>query len=383
MVDWFRAQPKALQPTTVFPPLPFPPLPDLPPQKTWTKSSMPTQLPENRQRVSAAVVMHQFARGEVRNLNGQADALYPLLITRLKARPEFCKFSDKQLCEVIKNITYRLQTADLTINFKAPGFFTTENTTTTYKQMYDRAQRDVMQADGTTKREMRFAATAGNDAITRDTADTKVTFGKNAARPEMQGVARFMQTGGLTATGAANAAGAAEYAANNPHFNPKARQSFTGLNYTRFRYGAVSFWGSSYFLLRDSLKTNAIYYFNDTFAAGQSADKRVSYGMLFALAIHGSDEFLDEVLNSCYRQIVARSAHLCNCVEAHVFEEILFSKDIKEMRISALEVRNASRASLLSDSPKSEAEMDALQKAIWANADKFAKRNGIVLSAVD
>jgi hypothetical protein len=219
--------------------------------------------------------------------------------------------------------------------------------------------------------------------LTRDTADTKVTFGKNVATPGMQGVSRFMQTGGLTATGATNATGNAEYVANNPHFNAKARQAFTGLNYTRDKYGAVSAWGLSYFILRESLKVNAIYYNGDTFSPGQNADSRVSYGMLFALAIKGSDEFLEAVLNSCYRQIVCTKADTRLCVESHIFEEITFSKDVKEMRISGREVQAASRQSLLTSSPKSEAEMVALQQAIWDNADKFAKRHGIVLSAVD
>jgi hypothetical protein len=380
--DWFRAQPKNTKPA------PAPAAPQTPPgpatpQRGWTKSTMPTQLPDSKQGVSAAVVMHQFARGEVRTINGQADALYLKLIARLKTRPEFQKFKDDQLRGVIKNITYRLQTADLTINFKAPGFFSTENTSTTYRQMYDRAQRDVVQADGTTKRQMHMADTRGNSATLRDKADTKVMFGKNVSTPEMQGVARFMQTGGLTATGAVNADGLAEYVANNPNFNPKARQSFTGLNYTRFSWGAVPFWGSSYFILRDALKVNAIYYQDDTFSPGQGADKRVSYGTIFALILNGKEEFFDAVLNSCYRQIVFRDVPMRLCVEVHIYEEISFSKDVKEMRISKQEVLNASRASLLTASPKTDAEMTALQQTIWDNAAKFAKRHRIVLSAVD
>jgi hypothetical protein len=283
--------------------------------------------------------------------------------------------------EVVKNITSRLQTADLTINFGAASFFSTENTTTTYKQMFDKAQRDVTQADGTTKREMRLADNPDNPALVRDTTDTKVTFGQNVAKPGMQGVARFMQTGGLTPTGTNNAAGNAEYVANNPHFNPKARQIFSGLNYTRFAHGAVPFWGCSHFILRDSLKINAIYYVGDTFY-GASTDSRVSYGMLFALAIKGSDKFVTNVLNSCYRQTIFQSANLTEAVEAHLFEEISFSKDVKEMRISIGDVQRNTRKALLADPPtKTVAEIDAWQQAIWANANKFARKHGIIISS--
>jgi hypothetical protein len=82
--DWFRAQPKQTNPAPA--PPQTSPLPVMP-QRAWTKSIMPTQLPETKQSVSAAVVMHQLARGEVRMINSQADALYPKLIARLKARP--------------------------------------------------------------------------------------------------------------------------------------------------------------------------------------------------------------------------------------------------------------------------------------------------------
>src|SRR5947209_11906918 len=98
MSDWFRGPPK------VMPPLPALPTRGVPAAKpgAWTKPTTPTKLPDSKQGISAAVVMHQFARGEVRTLNQQSEALYARLIARLKARPEFKGWSDLKLREIIK-----------------------------------------------------------------------------------------------------------------------------------------------------------------------------------------------------------------------------------------------------------------------------------------
>jgi hypothetical protein len=388
MPDWFRVQPKTMPP---LPQLPepkvpaggMPALPATPPPKAtgWTKAAMPTQLPDSKQGISAAVVMQHFARGEIRSLNTGADALYARLFTRLKARNEFRKFKDKQIQEIIKNVTFMLQTADLTINFKAQSYFTVENTWKTYAQMYDLAQRDVTQADGTTKREMRLADGAMNPAMARDAADTRVTFGSNITNPGMQGVSRFMQTGGLTAVGT-NASGSTEYAANNPHFNPKARQQFAALNYGRRPHGGIQGYGGSHFVLRDSLKDNAIYYVGDTFTVAD-ANSRVTYGTLFAVAAYASDALLDDILNSCYRQMSLCDVDFTDLlIEGHIFEQVAFAKDIKEMRISEKDI-SASTANLLFTGSIDLAGLTALRTTIKDNARKFASRNGIKLVWMD
>lgn len=352
----------------------MPQLPTAPPGKpgAWTKATTPTKLPDSKQGVSAAVVMHHFARGEVRNLDAQSEQLYARLIARLKERPEFSRWYDIQLREIIKAVTFKLQSADLTINFEARKYFEKENNWTSYKQMYDLAQVDVKQADGTSKREMQLRSQGANPAGSRDAADTRVTFGNNVSTPGMQGVARFMQTGGLTSTGGG------AYAAVNPHFNPKARQVFTAVNYGRYPLGGAPSYGSSHFILRDGLKINAIYYPGDTFGV-PDANSRTTYGMLFAVAIY-SDKLLDWILNSCYRQIITRSVP--EMLEAHIFEPILFAKDVKEMRISEQEVLRSTRTELLSNPPKSEEWIAATLKAIWDNARKFAKKHGIILTVV-
>jgi hypothetical protein len=383
MSDWFRATPKALQGSA--PATPAPGRPNQPPPQNkpsiWAKAKMPTELPDSKQSISAAVVMQHFARGEVRTLNTGADALYARLIERLRARQEFRKFNHKQIAEVIRQITFRLQSAELTINFQAESYFTTENTWANYSQMYDLAQRDIQQADGSTKRGMRLIDKPMNPAASRDAADTRVTFGSNVSTPGMQGVARFMQTGGLTAKGT-NAAGQTEYAANNPHFNPKARQQFAALNYGRRPHGGIQGYGRSHFVLRDSFKVNAIYYVGDTFTVA-NADSRVTYGMLFAVAVYGSEELLSDILNSCYRQMFLENTDVADrLVEAHIFDRIAFAKDIKEMRISATDINSTTGGHLLNgtmDIPT----MTALRDTIRENARKFASRNDIKLVWTD
>jgi hypothetical protein len=338
---------------------------------------MPTQLPDSKQGISAKVVTHHFVRSEIRALNAGEAALYARLVARLKARPEFRKFKDREIGEVIKNITFRLQQAELTINFKALNYFRTPNTWRTYAQMYELALRDEKQADGTTRRQMRLAGNSMNSATSRDVADTKVTFGSNIDNPAMQGVSRFMQTGGLTAVGT-NAAGADEYAANNPHFNARTRQKFTALNYGRRPHGGSVAYGASHFVLNDSLKVNAIYYAGDTFFV-PDATTRVTYGMVFAVAVHASDDLLDDIINSCYRQVILPDTTKGDLlVEGHVFDEIAFAKDVKEMRVSNSDITSSTGALLLSGEVD-HAGLAKLREDIKTNARDFATRNRIRL----
>ncbi len=333
------------------------------------------------QRVSAAVVMQHFARSEVRSIDSVADAYYAAAVMKLRSLPEFAKFKDGQLREVIKNITYKLQTAELTINFKAASYFSMPNNWRTYRQMYDIAEQRVTQADGSTKREMRLTGNALNPPTTRDAADTKVTFGANINKPEMQGVSRFMQTGGLKDV-SNGAAGGPVYAANNSHFNPKARQLFAGLNYGRRPHGSTTQYGLSHFVLKDSFKINAIYYAGDTFYVAD-ANARVTYGMLFALVLHASNNLMKSILDSCYRQTsLMDSGNGDELVEAHIFDEILFAKDIKEMRVSNNDIVYETGALMLNGKARME-DLPKLREDIKKNARDFASRNSIKLVWMD
>jgi len=381
MSDWFR-NPRTKAPSSDTAGG-APRRPTTPPPKPalWANAKMPTQLPDDKQGISAAVVMHHFSRGEIRTLNRQSDDLYAKVFQRLRARPEFKKRSVKQFLEMMKQITFRLQSADLTINFKAQSYFETPNTWQTYKQMYDLAQRDVAQADGTTRREMHLTANSMNDPKDRDTADTRVTFGANISKPGMQGVARFMQTGGLKQIDG-TPGGPQVYAANNPNFNPKARQQFAALNYGRRPHGGIQGYGGSHFVLNDRLKRGAIYYIGDTFFV-EDASSRVTYDMLFAIAAYASEELMTDLLDACHRQMILPDTSYSKLlVEAHIFQEISFARDIKEMHISNMDIMSTTGGLLLSgklDLPG----LEKLREEIRENARAFAARNHIKLLWTD
>jgi hypothetical protein len=392
MVDWFRSQPKIgtqrlpalpatpgrpASPTPMaMPPLPATPtaMPPLPPTPTtmprlpatpprppgWAKAATPTQLPEDKLGASARVVMHHFARSEVRNLTSQADALHAQVVARLRAVPEFAAAGDEQITDMIRQITFRLQQSDLTVNFKAANWFRTPNTSRTYQQMYERGAQIGVDESG--QREVRIVGNAMNKADVRDAADTRVTFGANVDTPQLQGVARFMQSGGLTEAPTPNGQGRS-HKVGNRNFNPKARQNFAALNYAKRGAGPAPEYGESLLVLSPRLKVNAIYYMGDTFSGGITAAQRATYGMIFSLILYADDMVLKGILDACYRGITNPPEEAWNgvrqMIEAHIFEEVRFSSDV-EMMIC-----------------KPEVAKPELRLTILNNAKLFCNQNGI------
>jgi hypothetical protein len=321
MTDWFRKQPKVRaggHRAAAMPPLPIKPGP-------WNKATMPTALPEKHESVSAKVVMHQFSRGEVRNLSKEHDALHGKVVDKLLSLPEFATMGPDQLSEVIKNMTYRLQEAHLTINFSAVGWFASPNETKFYTQMYERGTTRVAGAAGGTEKHLK--GNAMNTANLRDAADTRVMFGSNIDSPGMEGAARFMKTGGVEDTGAKS------FKIANGQFNPRARQLFAGLNYGRRPNGSTTDYGKSYLVLREGLKRNAIYYMGDTFLKSVTADMRVTYGTLFAVLLYADEDVVVDLINSCYRGMKLGNAFQKpkQLIEAHIYSPINFSQDVDEM----------------------------------------------------
>jgi hypothetical protein len=384
MADWFRRQPKiadqrepaapAMPPlpaTPVMPPLPGLPAPGrpaTPPPAGWTKAKMPTALPEHLQGVSGKVVMHHFARGEVRNLNAGADGLHAQVVEFLRTLPEFRKAKNSVLTSVIEQMTWRLQSADLTINFNAHRWFASRNASRSYQQMYERGAHTATAADGS--QQLRISGTANNDPFKRDSADTRVTFGQNINTPGMQGAARFMQTGGLQDK-VVKADGTQTYAVNNTHFNPKARQNFAGLNYARIMKGAAPLYGASYLILKPGFKTNAIYYMGDTFDHKITAAHRATHGMLFSLILYAAPDAVKQLLDTCYRGIQNPRNYndATQLIEAHIFDEIRFAGGVETMMLNT-----ASLGVGLLETPEIRPE------TVVENATEFCTRNGIKLA---
>ncbi|MDB5415603.1 MAG: hypothetical protein JWR10_3938 [Rubritepida sp.] len=316
MSDWFRKQPKIGTRMPALPSLPSSP---------WTKATTPTQLPANMQTTSAKVVMHHFARSEVRTLNKQESQLHAQVVTKLRSMSEFSTMPDAQIAEVIKNIAHALQSAPLTINFKTIGWFDNPNHHRVYKQMYERGDHVAPGPDGTAER--RIAGSEANKAGKRDEVDTTVSFGPNIASAARQGIARFMGTGG-----GERRDDVGSVVVPNAQFNSKARQVFGALNFGRRTFGANFGYGHHQFVLKERLKINAIYYMGDTFTPGIDHNSRVTYGFLPALILHASRDALNDIINSCYRSMVLRNSQMPDVmVEAHIYERVVFSQTVEKL----------------------------------------------------
>lgn len=374
MSDWFRKQPK-LPGGHRTPQTPaMPTLPDVP-KRPWLGSVTPTQLPEDKKGISAKVVMHHFARGEVRNLEKGADDLHARLVAKLQSMAPFKTLPRAMMPEIIRNMTAQLQACDLTINFKAGAWFLRPNTYTTYTQMYERGTRTVQGADGSTNQLLK--GNAMNPADSRDVADTKVSFGPNAAMPGMQGVARFMQTGGLKKTQDSDTSG--EYAIANPQFNAKAKPIFAALNIGKRPNGSNTGYGRSHLVLHERYKRNAIYYMGDTFTPATDHTSRVTYGTLLALILHATPEAAKDIVDACFRGAVLPNTDVASrLAEAHIYDQIAFHGGATELVVSRSEARNSATAWMLSGGVEV-AKPDDVEN----NVKIFAGRNHLKLRWVD
>ena len=106
----------------------------------WTNSTTPTSTSKRTESVTAKVVKHQFARSEVSILNkGSKDTLTESIRKKLEGRPEFKDFTLMQFLQFLSQKALpRLQQSDLMINFNAAKWFSKENKTENYTQMYER-----------------------------------------------------------------------------------------------------------------------------------------------------------------------------------------------------------------------------------------------------
>jgi hypothetical protein len=136
----------------------------------WRPATTPTTLPQQKQGLAAAVAAQQYTQYEVRQReqnegmygNNKADRkqayedgeMYAALVNHLKSKPDFANYSPDHMSVVIKNATYMLQTADLTINFKAKTWFKNPNNCDNYIQMYEK-NTNIHGGDGEEK-EMRL-----------------------------------------------------------------------------------------------------------------------------------------------------------------------------------------------------------------------------------
>lgn len=267
---------------------------------------------------------------------------------REQASLSHLKLSGDKWLAVYNKISERLQSADLTINFKADNWFTTENHYDTYAQQYERSGRAD---DG---RAQFTGDTKLNPAKIRAEADDKITFkdigGNQPPGPQQRGLMPGRQ-------GLDRVRGQMEFRADsaqrsapnlvkpdnphtsvsttNAHFNPKTKQVFAALNYGRRPHGSNYDYGTSHLVLSPKFKINALYYGGDTFYHAD-ASQQLAYHVIGAVVAYAKPVLVDAIIASCYcgsRLDDTSKAELL--LEAHLFTEVRFTSNVEQIVLDA------------------------------------------------
>src|SRR5262245_5670737 len=99
---------------------------------------------ERSKPISSQSVQQAYVSSRLREINSKSnsDALVHGTLEALMAHvPALVTGGPRSRERVFRQMTSRLQDADLTINFRAPGWFTEENSSESYQQMYERGVR--------------------------------------------------------------------------------------------------------------------------------------------------------------------------------------------------------------------------------------------------
>lgn len=299
--------------------------------------------------VNARVNEISRSSGDLKQDTIQAFLNDSTLASRLKGNSASRK---RAFCEdAYDKLTRTLQSRDLTINFKAASWFTTENPYNSYAQMYERAIKGG--------RMILDDSDAKNPANIRVAADDRVTFptqwaaSQPAARRGQPGavtlspggpstqqiMGRMMAGRQLTPLGpAANilnpvplAGEHSGYESPNIKFDPKTKQVFAALNYGRRPHGSSTEYGSSYFILSEKFKVDAIYFPEDTFYAS-GATLQVSYNTLGAIFLKAKPQMRQVIISSCFDNVrLPDTSDGSLLMEAHIFQPLLFAGGLSAM----------------------------------------------------
>jgi hypothetical protein len=383
------------------PPLPAQPAPQIPMGGTPRLPDKPGGWASARE-PSTQLVQKQYIDTRLKELKAIsgfniAAALFVIEQMLLEKIPQHKRpriIPTQELERIYRAIEKNLQSAELTVNFKADTWFTNPNTYDTYTQMYQRA----VQANG-----MILQDTAQNQADTRANVDNHVTFPKNwqqgtapvAVRGRSLGlglnhpgrIQNQMDTGTLNDI-RLKPTDLASWTAGNRHFNPNTKQIFLALNYGRRPHGSSTNYGWSYFVGKQDLKPKCLYYSRDTFHTGtvvnplnvavpllnhnvDAGTLQIPFNNLGAIIGHEGRHIRKDIFASCYegqtlKDITVTGAHADYLLEAHHFGEMTFNEHVEYMVISLRSVSDP-----------------ALWRQIVTNATTFTKRNGIRLFQTD
>jgi len=323
---------------------------------TWTPVQ-PSSRAVQQSFVNARVHEINRGSGNLRSDTIQAFLNDPTLGPRLKG---YSSSKKRAFCEdAFDRLTRTLQSRDLTINFKAASWFTTENPYNSYAQMYERAIKGG--------RMILDDSDAKNPANIRVAADDRVTFPTSwaGAQPALQRgqqgavtlspqgpstqqiMGRMMAGRNLVPAGQIPqnvlnpvplAGQHSGYESANAKFDPKTKQVFAALNYGRRPHGSSTEYGNSYFILSDKFKTDAVYFPEDTFYAS-GANLQVTYHTLGAIFLKAKPQMRQEIVKSCFDDVrLPDTSDGSFLMEAHIFQPLLFAGGISAI---VLEPANA------------------------------------------
>lgn len=264
----------------------------------------------------------------------------------------------KNWLETYHKIQTRLQGADLTINFKADAWFSTENHFDSYTQTYERNQgahgRNILlstaqdpadvraKVDDTCTIPQAWNTPARPAAVTPGGARTRL--GLQPGMQSGQRIAAQMKFGKQIKTTDerlfADTYGNAGLESGNQRFNPKTKQIFAALNYGRRPHGSSTGYGKSHLVINPVFKAKALYYPADTFfTQGENISIQLPYGLLGAV-VQTAGLFrvsgVPDVIKSCYNnEILPDTYEPGKLFEAHIFSDLPFTGNIVAIHLDA------------------------------------------------
>lgn len=287
----------------------------------------------------------------------------------------------RELREAYQKIHTSLQHADLTINFDARSWFSSDNRYETYAQMYERA----VGQDG----KLRLVNDPLNPVSARTAADDRVTIPREWEQTQAvtrglapgQGQVRIAQRMLFknTVNVGKTERNQTQFDSSNPHFDPKSKQVFAALNFGRRPHGSSCTYGWSFLVLQPHYKTNAFFFPGDTFGlASQRTQTQVNFAQIATLygklkRVVDRENDRQDLIKTCYHGIpVIDENEPTMLLEAHLFTEVRFAEALQSVNICR-RIRAHAR-----EKPFTDPEWDVIQ----ANAKKFAKRWGAKLNVL-
>ena len=326
---------------------------------------------------SSGYVKEHFVQARKQELHRKDQALQDKVANILINHPSFARKkiklktnSDwpKDLHKIYNKISDNLRSRELTINFDADRWFTTENKYDSYTQIYERSgggSGNFLVGDKQNPAHMRAKI---DDVVTIPqtwtSGSTSTSRGLNPGHSKNR-IAQKMQFGNQGTVGSESTNDKVK--SLNPHFDPKTKQVFAALNYGRRKYGSSMEYGDAHLVLHNRFKTNALYFGRDTFYLGTNGtDSQCTYNTLGAVIAHAHPKMVDDIINSCYIDVVLadnKGGSACDfLLEAHLFDDLTFKGNIAEIRLPSRYMGSGS--------------------GVVSNALKFADKHNTVLRYV-